>query len=103
MLNYQYLSNVTPTNNYNNSYYYYSGSSSSSSTYCYALGHCCVISCSLLQVTTHAQFVDYLAAKHPAIRRARLSKFEGRNIVLWYDPETDEEEGEGAGSCAPCE
>jgi len=54
-------------------------------------------------VTTHAQFVDYLAAKHPAIRRARLSKFEGRNIVLWYDPETDEEEGEGAGSCAPCE
>ena len=37
-------------------------------------------------VTTYDQFVNYLAAKHPLIRRHRLSQFEGRNVVLWYDP-----------------
>lgn len=36
-------------------------------------------------VTTHAQYCRYLEEKHPAIRRTRLG-FEGRNVLLSYDP-----------------
>lgn len=57
-----------------------------------------------IQVISHEQFIEYLAAKHPAIRRTRLAKFEGRNIVLWYDPELEEEDGGGrVAQCEACE
>ena len=48
-----------------------------------------------LPVISYEQYLDYLQAKHPAIRRARLAKFEGRNVVLWYDPLVP--------YCEPCE
>jgi hypothetical protein len=54
-----------------------------------------------MQVISHEQFIEYLAAKHPAIRRARLPKFEGRNVVLWYDPKL-EEDGGGV-QCEACQ
>lgn len=38
------------------------------------------------QVTKYPQLLDYLEAKHPACRRSVLS-FEGRNIVLSFNPQ----------------
>jgi hypothetical protein len=56
-------------------------------------------------VISHEQFIEYLAAKHPAIRRTRLAKFEGRNVVLWYDPKLElEDDGGGGGAhCEACQ
>uniref|UniRef100_A0A6U5HNL6 Uncharacterized protein n=1 Tax=Calcidiscus leptoporus TaxID=127549 RepID=A0A6U5HNL6_9EUKA len=40
-----------------------------------------------LPVLSHEQFCTYLQEKHPGIRRTRLSRMEGRNVLLWYLPD----------------
>jgi len=59
-------------------------------------------------VLSHEQFCVYLQEKHPSIRRTRLTKMEGRNVLLYYIPDRMLSEDEACSTmqltvCDACE